>query len=281
MNIKITTDSTCDLPAQILADHNIYVFPLYIIKEGKAYRDGLEICPQDIFDHVAEGGDLCTTAAVNLADYMAQFGAFARRFDAVIHLNITADSSCCHQNACLAAADYPNVYVVDSRNLTCGHGALVLEAAELAEQGLPPKEIVQILKAMTARVHTSFILSQLDYLRKGGRCSTVAALGANLLKLKPAIQLTDGKMAVGKKYRGDFQKAVQSFLRDQLEGRQDLDLRRVYLATASLDRDTIAMAKAQVAALAPFAQIIEYIPGCTITCHCGPGTLGLVFLTNP
>lgn len=280
MNIKITTDSTCDLPANLVADHNIYVFPLYIVKEEKTYRDGLEIRPQDIFDHVANGGELCTTSAVNLADYMTQFGALARRFDAVIHLNITAESSCCHQNACLAAADYPNVYVVDSRNLTCGHGALVLQAAELAEAGMDAKSIVKQLEITTAKVRTSFILSQLEYLKKGGRCSTVAALGANLLKLKPAIALTDGKMAVGKKYRGDFAKSVKTFLRDHLEGQDNLDLRRVYLVHVGLEREILDMAKEEVLGLAPFEQVILAEAGGTITCHCGPGTLGLVFLTT-
>lgn len=280
MNIKITTDSTCDLPAAMIADHHIYVFPLYLIRDGKAYRDGLEICPQDIFDHVDGGGDLCTTSAVNLADYMGQFGEFSRRYDAVIHLNITAESSCCHQNAVLAAADYPNVYVVDSRNLTCGHGALVLMAKSLADAGARAEEIVEILKGSVDKVHTSFLLSQLEYLRRGGRCSTVTALGANLLKLKPAIELTNGKMAVGKKYRGDFVKNIPAFLRDHLAGVENLDLRRVYLGCVAMTPEAIQMAKEEVLKLADFEEVVVYVPGCTITCHCGPGTLGLVYLTK-
>ncbi|MFI3312610.1 MAG: DegV family protein [Eubacteriales bacterium] len=280
MNIIITTDSTCDLPAALVADHQIYVFPLYVVRDGKAYRDGLEIRPQDIFDHVSAGGDLCTTSAVNLADYMTKFGEFSRRYDAVIHLNITAESSCCHQNALLAAADYPNVYVVDSRNLTCGHGALVLMAKELANEGMRAEEIVEAVKANVDNVHTSFLLNQLEYLRRGGRCSTVAALGANLLKLKPVIELKQGKMAVGKKYRGDFEKNIPIFLRDHLEGVENLDLRRIYLGCVGLTPEMTQLAKTEALKLADFQEVVVYEPGCTITCHCGPGTLGLVFLTK-
>lgn len=278
MNIKITTDSTCDLPRDLLVAYDIYVFPLYVMKDGRSYRDGIEICPQDIFDHVAGGGELCSTSAVNLADYMNKFGELTRQYDAVIHINLSAEFSCCHQNARLASAEFPHVHVVDSRNLTCGNGLVALLAAQLAQAGHSPKEILAKLQTAIPQVDVSFILSNLAYLRKGGRCSSVTALGANLLKLKPTIHVTEGKMAVGKKYRGSFEKTIDQFLEEQLADHDAIDPTRVFLGTVGLSPAVIDQVKAKVASLIDFQQVIVYEAGCAITCHCGPGTLGLVFL---
>ena len=181
----------------------------------KTYRDGIDIQPDDIYAHVAAGGGLATTAAVNLADYVRAFTELSDRYDFVIHVNISSDFSCSHQNAKLAAADLPNVY---SRNLSTGHGHIVLEAARMAAEGMGPEEIVQQLEALTARVDTSFILEQLEYMKKSGRCSAVALLGANLLKLRPCIEVKDGKMGIAKKYRGTFAKCLEAYIADRLAG---------------------------------------------------------------
>ena len=188
MRYKITADSTCDLGRDLIERYDIGILPLYVQLGEKTYRDGIDIQPDDIYAHVAAGGGLATTAAVNLADYVRAFTELSDRYDFVIHVNISSDFSCSHQNAKLAAADLPNVYVVDSRNLSTGHGHIVLEAARMAAEGMGPEEIVQQLEALTARVDASFILEQLEYMKKGGRCSAVALLGANLLTLIDAVQ---------------------------------------------------------------------------------------------
>lgn len=187
MNYKITSDSTCDLSCEQAERYSIGILPLYVQLGDRTYQDGVDIFPDDIYQHITAGGALATTAAVNLSDYVRAFSALSRKYDFVIHICISQEFSCCYQNACLAAAEYENVYVVDSRNLSTGHGLVVLEAVRCAEEGMEPSRIVEHLHECTARVDASFILSRLDYMQKGGRCSSVAVLGANLLKLRPAI----------------------------------------------------------------------------------------------
>ena len=173
MAIKITSDSTCDLSAEQLKLHNIELFPLCISMGNQCLRDGLEITPDDIYAHVDAGGDICTTSALNPADYADRFAALSKEYDAVIHINISAEFSSCFQNAVLASQDFDNIYVVDSRNLSTGHGHVVLRAAELAESGMSAEDIVKDLNVFTSKVDASFILSRLDYMKKGGRCSSV------------------------------------------------------------------------------------------------------------
>ena len=199
--IKITTDSTCDLPARLLERYNVTVFPLGVVKAGKLYHDGVDIRTADIAAHVDAGGEITTTNAVNAADYEDTFRTLTEQYDAVIHINIGSGFSCCCQNAKLAAEEVPEVYVVDSENLTVGHGLLVLAAAEAAEEGKSVAEILNLLEDMVPRLETSFVLDRLDYMKKGGRCSSVTALGANLLKLHPCVEVIGNKMSVTKKYR--------------------------------------------------------------------------------
>lgn len=278
MTYQIISDSTCDLSPEQIRKYNIKLMPLYVHLGDKDYRDGVDIHPDDIYAHVAAGGDLAATAAVNLADYVQVFSEYARRVDFVLHIDISSDFSCCYQNARLAAADYDNVYVVDSRNLSTGHGLVVLEAVRLAESGMPPEQIVEELNRLTARVRASFILDRLDYMKKGGRCSAVAMLGANLLRLRPCIQVKDGKMGVEKKYRGSFEKCVRDYITDRLAGRTDLDLRRVFITHSGVSPEIEALAVQTVRSLQPFEEVCVTRAGCTVSSHCGPGTLGVLFI---
>lgn len=278
MNYKITADSTCDLSPAQLEQYHISVLPLYVHLDDATMQDGVDVFPDDIYAHVARGGGLPSTAAVNLADYVQAFSALSRRHDFVVHVCISQEFSSCYQNAVLAAAEYPNVYVVDSRNLSAGHGLVVLEAARCAEEGMKPGEIVSHLKELSARIDASFVLSQLDYLKKGGRCSSVAALGANLLKLRPCIEVKDGKMSVGKKYRGGFETVIRTYLSERLAGRSGIDTRRVIIAHSGLSDETLALAKRIVLEHQSFEEVLVTRAGCTISCHCGPGTLGIFFV---
>ena len=280
MRIKFTSDSTCDLSREQIEQFDITILPLAVAMGGKDYHDGVDIVPADIYAHVGSGGDLPKTAAINIAQYHECWTACVKNYDAVIHLNISAEFSSCHQNARLAAEEFDNVYVVDSRNLSTGHGLLVLKGLQLAEQGMAPAEIAQVLRETVDRVDASFILDQLEYLKKGGRCSTLAAMGANLLKLKPCIEVSDGKMAVGKKYRGTYEKCLKEYITDRLKDRTDLDLRHVFVTHSGIDEALVQTAVDSVKALQPFETVTVTTAGCTISSHCGPGTLGVLFMTN-
>ena len=281
MNIRITSDSTCDLNPDYLQAHRVEILPLYTMKGGETFRDGVDIHPQDIFDHVAAGGDLCSTAANNVGDYQEMFTRLLQECDAIIHVDISADFSSCYQNACVAASELQNVYVVDSRNLSSGHGHIVCEAVKMAEEGkLSPQEIVARLNELTSRVEASFLIDRLDYMVKGGRCSMVAALGANLLHLKPCIEVIDGKMKVVKKYRGSYEKCILNYVRDRLQNRDGLVYERIFITHTPVEDGIVDKVRATIQECAPFTDIIETQAGCTVSCHCGPGTLGILFIRS-
>ena len=203
MNIKIISDSTCDLPEQMLVQHNITLAPLTVVKGDEQFKDGVTITPAEIFAHVAAGGALCTTAANSIGEYADLFEEFSAQYDGILVVTIGSGFSACYQNACLAAEDYPNVRVIDSQNLTAGQGLVVLKACELAKDATDLDALADSVRQFAEKVESSFLVEKLDYLVKGGRCSSAAALGANLLSLKPCIEVRDGKMTVAKKYRGN------------------------------------------------------------------------------
>ena len=278
MRYQITSDSTCDLSPEQLEKYNIRLLSLYVDMDGRTLRDGVDVKPDDIYAHVAAGGGLPKTAAVNMADYVRAFTELSAKNDFVIHVDISMDFSCCYQNAKLAAADFDNVYVVDSRNLSTGHGLVVLEAERMAREGMEPEAIVAALEALTGRVEASFILDRLDYMKMGGRCSAVTLLGANLLRLRPCIEVKDGKMGVGKKYRGSFEKCLVQYITDKLSGRTDLELRRVFITHSGLPEQTVQKAVETVQSLQKFEEIDVTRAGCTVSSHCGPGTIGVLFI---
>lgn len=278
MRYQITSDSTCDLSPELQAQHQIRVVPLYVTMGERTLRDGIDIFPEEVYAHVAAGGTLPQTAAVNLADYVRLFTELAAKNDFVIHICISAEFSSCYQNAKLAAAEFDNVYVVDSRNLSFGHALVVLECARMAREGMQPRRIVEQLEALTSRVEASFILDRLDYMKKGGRCSAVTLLGANLLRLRPCIEVFDGRMQVGKKYRGSYATCMETYIHERLEGRTDIDLRRVCVCHSGMDEELVQKAVQTVQNLQPFEEIICSRAGCTISSHCGPGTMGVLFI---
>lgn len=278
MNIKILSDSTCDLSPALLEKYNITIIPLTVIKDGKPYSDGIDITTADIFAHVAAGGGLCSTAAINVTEYQKWFEAYSKDYDGVIHINISSEFSCSHQNACLAAEDFPNVRVVDSRNLSTGQGLVVLKACKLAATCDDLDEIKSKLDIFTSKVEASFLLDRLDYMVKGGRCSAVVALGANLLNLKPCIEVKDGKMSVVKKYRGNYAKCLSSYVKDRLHERNDLDRNTLFVTRTPVSDACLSAVKDAVEEYADFENIYWTEAGCTVSCHCGPGTLGVLFV---
>ena len=280
MRIKILSDSTCDLSKELLEKHDITLIPLTIVKNGEAFLDGVTITPADIFAHVAAGGDLCSTTALNMGEYADVFEKYASDYDAVLHINIGSGFSSCYQNACLAASEFENVRVVDSQNLSTGQGLVVLKACELAQTCESIDELQEKVQAFTSRVEASFLLDQLAYMVKGGRCSSAAALGANLLNLKPCIEVKDGKMGVVKKYRGNYAKCLATYVKDRLNNRDDLDKNTLFVTRTPVTETCEAAVKEAVEQYADFENIYWTTAGCTVSCHCGPGTLGVLFVRN-
>lgn len=278
MKIKITSDSTCDLSAELLEKNDIALFPLTVIKDDKAYSDGITITTDEIFAHVAAGGDLCTTTAGSMGEYIDLFSKYADNYDSVIHISLSSELSSSYQNACLAAEEFSNVSVIDSRNLSTGQGLVVLKACEMAKIAASVEDIKEAVVAFTEKVEASFLLDQLGYMVKGGRCSAVAALGANLLGLKPCIEVKNGKMGVVKKYRGSYAKCLASYVKDRLAERDDLDRSTLFVTNTPVSDDCLQAVKEAVDAYGDFKNIYWTNAGCTISCHCGPGTLGVLFV---
>ena len=278
MKIKILSDSTCDLSPELLAANDITLVPLTVIKNDEQFKDTVSITPDVIFEHVANGGSLCTTSANSLGEYADWFEKYAGDYDGIIHINIGSGFSSCYQNACLAAEDFPNVRVIDSMNLSTGQGLVVLEACRLAKDATDLDELADKIRAFTARVESSFLLSRLDYMVKGGRCSSAAALGANLLNLKPCIEVINGKMSVVKKYRGNFDKALPMYVKDRLANREDLDGGILFVTKTPVDDASYAACMKAVNEYGKFDTVYETNAGCTVSCHCGPGTLGVLFV---
>ena len=277
MKVKITADSTCDLPQAFLDRYGIRIFPLYIVRDSVALRDGIDITPDDLYAYTKETGKLCGTAAGTVADYADGWRECLKDCDAVVHVAFSSELSVTCGNARLAAEDFDNVYVVDSLNLSTGYGHLVLDAAIMAEDGASPQEIVAETERQVPKMDVSFVLNTLDFLRKGGRCTAVQALGANLLGIKPCIEVHEGKMGVAKKYRGKIEAAYHQYIRDRLQGRDDIDLRRVFITDSGLPDDVRQRLRQTVLECQPFAEVYNNRAGCTISGHCGPWCMGVLY----
>lgn len=277
-NIRVTCDSTCDLTAALYETYRVQPIPMGVSLGDDFRRDGVNIKPQDIYDYAAATGSLPKTSAISVGEYEELFRSLTAQGDSVIHINLSSELSASHQNACLAAQMVGNVYVVDSRNLSSGSGHLVLIARELADQGKSPQEIVKALEEARDKLDVSFVLQTLEYLHMGGRCSGVAAFGANLMKLRPEIEVIGGKMQVGRKYRGTMEKTILAYIRGRLEGRTDIDCGRIFITHSGVPQDIEDKAVALVKELQPFREVLVTSAGCTISSHCGPNCLGVLFL---
>ncbi|MGI6315501.1 MAG: DegV family protein [Christensenellales bacterium] len=281
--IRLTADSTVDLSDTLVEECGVEIIPLHITMGEKTYADGIDLTPQMVTDYFKENGTLAKSAAVSVGEYQEIFEKYAARGEEVIHINISAEMSACHQNALLAAKEVPGIYPVDSRNLSTGSGYLVMLAKKLIDEGgRTAAEIAEELRRATPLVEASFVLDTLTYLYKGGRCSAVAALGANMLKIHPCIRVKDGTMGLGKKYRGNMGRVVAQYVADSLEGRDDLDPSLIFIThTAYCDPEMIQAACDSVAKVGVFERVEKTVAGCTITAHCGPNTLGVLFAHKP
>ena len=276
--IKITCDSTCDLTAELYRRCNADVIPLGVLLGDELRHDGVDVTVRELYDYVAKTGVLPKTSAISQFEYASVWKPYLEEGYSIIHINISSAISACHQNARMAAAELKNVYPVDSLSLSSGSGMLVLKAAELAEQGLEAPDIAKELERLRGLLDVSFVLQTLGYLQKGGRCSSVLAFGANLLKLRPEIVLQpDGSMDVGKKYRGSAEKSIIDYVHGRLKGRDDIDKSLIFVVNTYADPQTVEEVKRIVKEEYGFETVYATDAGSTISSHCGAGTLGIMF----
>ena len=275
--IKIISDSTADLPKELIEKYDIEVLPLSVTLGENSYKDGLEISAQDIFKYYEETKGLPKTSAVSVLEYTEAFTPWVEKGYDIIHFTISSTMSSCYQNACIAAVEIGHVWSIDSANLSSGIGLQVVLAAELAAKGESAEVIAKHIAEAKTRVDASFILNQLEFLHKGGRCSGVAALGANLLKLKPCIEVVEGKMKVGKKYRGAYEKCAIEYVRDRLEGNDNIETDIIFLTWTGVDAHLLKEIEKEIKKYHKFHTIIVNEAGSTITGHCGPGTFGILY----
>ncbi len=275
--IIISADSTCDLTAQLIEKHQIKTLPLYITFGEESYKDGVEITPDELYKRYEKEGILPKTSAVAVGDFIEYFENLLKEADQVIHFSLGSSFSCTYQNAVLAAQDFSDrVFVVDTENLSTGEALTVLHAAELLQNGASAEEIIAAVQDYTKRVDASFIVESLEFLHKGGRCSALAALGSNLLSIKPCIEVQNGKMDVGKKYRGKFSAVLQKYVDERLTN-GEFDTKRIFVTHAGCKDEIVDLVKKQVEAMGIFEEVLVTRAGCTISAHCGPDTLGILF----
>lgn len=280
--VILTADSTCDLSPELKERWNVTYFPLHIILDGKDYMDNVDIRPEDIFKAYYDKKILPKTAAVNIGEYSEFFKRYTDQGFEVVHINLGGALSSSYKNACLAAEELEGVYAVDSCNLSTGIGHLVIQAGKLIEQGLSGAEVAEKLRGMTGKVHSSFILDTLKFMAAGGRCSSVVALGANLLNLKPCIHVNnaDGSMSVGKKYRGKLDKVLVQYVEETLAKYDNIDDETIFITHSGIDKSYVELVRETIERVHPFKECHETLASCTISCHCGPNTLGILFMTK-
>ena len=276
--VIIVSDSTCDLGREILDEYGVKIVPLAVNLGGKIYTDGVDVDPDMIYRHYEENKELPKTSAPNIMDFQDVFQKYTEEGCAVVCFTISSKMSSTYNNARLAASAFEDVFVVDTSNLSTGGGLLVLKAAKLAAAGCSAKEIVDTCTALVPFVDASFVVDDLEFLHKGGRCSAVAAFGANLLQLKPCISVHDGGMGVGKKYRGKFAVVLQKYVADRIGDGSDIYTDCVFVTHAGCEEAIVTQCVNQVKELLPDATVLITRAGCTVSSHCGRNTLGVLFI---
>ena len=278
--VMITADSTCDLSEELLSRYKVKILPLTILLGEESFLDGAHYTPADMYRRYRADGTLPKTAAPSLQQITDFFTPFLNEGYEIVHLDISSDLSSTCSNARIVASELEGVYVVDSRMLSTGVGLLVIEGAECRDKGMSAADIAQHLTALTDKVDTSFVLDTLEFMWKGGRCSGVAALGANLLKLKPALEMKDGKLGVYKKYRGNINSVYRQYITERLSGKKVRPGHVFITESGEIEQSVIDELEALVRELIPVQEIHHTIAGCTVSSHCGPKTLGVLFINE-
>lgn len=278
MKIVISAESTIDLPKELLDKYNINTTPFTINLGDELIEDHFGVS-KEIFEFVDKSKKLPKTSAVSPDQFKTHFENLKKDYDAIVHVSLSSLISSAYNNACMVAKEMENVYVVDSKSLSTGIALLAIKGKDLIDEGKDAKEIFETLQALTPKVEASFVLERLNYLHKGGRCSALALLGANILKIKPQIILSDGRMIVGKKYMGNMTKVVDKYIDDLLDSNPNPILEHVFITHSSPmpEAEKILTEKLENRG---FKYIHNTLAGGTISSHCGPNCIGVLFLNK-
>ncbi len=279
--VKIISDSTSDLSKELIDKYDIDIIPLHILLGDKEYRDGVDITPQDIYKWADENKTTPKTSAVSIEDTVNVFKKYIDNGDEIITFAISEDMSTTANVMRLATEELSatdKIHVIDSANLSTGIGHLVVEAAVLAKEGKSAEEITDYIESLKGKVRASFVVDTLVYLYRGGRCSGLAAMAGSVLKLHPKIEVTDGKMHPGKKYRGKINSVVMSYVKDMEEELLKAKKDRVFITHSGCDSALVEEVRQYLSQLNIFDNIYETRAGGVISSHCGPGTLGVLYV---
>ena len=276
--VIITADSTCDLSPELCSRFQIQVIPLTITLGEATFLDGESFTPADMYSRYREDGTLPKTSAPSVQSFLDFFRPFVEQGFEVVHLDISSELSGSFNAARLAASELNGVYVIDSMMLSTGVGLLAIEAAECRDQGMSAFDIAVHLSDLRSKVSTSFVLDTLEFMWKGGRCTGVTAFGANLLKIKPGLEMRNGKLEVCKKYRGNINHVYQQYITERLSGKKVRPGHVFLTESGEVDPAVLKDLEALVKQLTGCKEIHHTVAGCTVSSHCGPKTLGVLFI---
>lgn len=281
--VIVSADNTCDIGKELASRYNVALLNWKIEIDGKVYLDNIDITPDEMYEICRKKGILPHSSGANPDDYKKHWKPLLDEGYEVVHLGLGSGISCAYQNSVTASEEFEGVYTLDSHNLSTGFGHLVIKAAEMAEQGCSGKEIQEAVSAMHSQAHASFLLDTLEFMKASGRCSNFAALSANMLRIKPCIEvdnLDGARMHPGKKYRGHMERCLQDYAQKKLAGRDDLDLSRVFITHSGSPQSDIDAVRKVVEEVADFEEVFVTRANCAISVHCGPRTLGVLYMTK-
>lgn len=276
--VIISADSTCDLPRELVEKHDIRIIPLTVLLGEESYFDDADFSADRIYEYYRNSGTLPKTSAPSVQQFIDFFTPMVDEGYEVVHIDISSEISATFSSGRIAASELEGVYNIDSRSLSTGLSLLIMEAVRCRDEGMCAADIAAHLERIVPNVETSFVIDTLEFLWKGGRCSGVAALGANMLKLRPAIAMKEGKLDIYKKYRGNMLNVYKQYTRETLSDKELMGNYVSIVDSGEVSEESIEAVKQIVEELAPGIQIIHSRAGCTVSSHCGPGALGVIFL---
>ncbi len=283
MRVRITTDSPADLPREICETYGFKTVPLHVILGDDCFEDGINVTTDDIYNFYAQNKLLPKTSAVSIEEYNEFFRKMTQGGEPLVHFSLSSGISSSCQNAKIASENFDNVYIVDTKSLSTGIALAMLKAYKMSAMGMSAEEIAAKSEETVKNISTTFIISNLEFLHKGGRCSGVASFGANILGIKPSISANEeGRLVVDKKYRGKFEDCISRYIDDLIEANKngiDTDI-AVIVSTDGVSPEQINASKRQILKQIPFKEVVTAKAGCTITSHCGKGTFSFMFLKN-
>lgn len=281
--VKIISDSTCDLSPELIAKYDIDILPLHILLGEDEYEDGKNITPEQIYSWSDENKTTPKTSAPALTDAIELFKPYIDEGREIVCFSISSSMSTSGNVMRIAAEELEaedRITVIDSANLSTGIGLLVIEAAIMAQNNHTVEEIVSAIEALKPNVRASFVVDTLTYLYRGGRCNAVSAMAGGVLKLHPKIVVENGSMNASKKYRGKINSAIMTYVKDMEDDLKAARPDRVFITHSGCDRTIVEEVHSYLENLGVFSEILETRAGGVISSHCGPGTLGVLFIQS-